>query len=377
MQCKQPSLSFINTRTGELHTEIWDYLRDGYWRSANFSAHEKNILSGVLVRAHMVPVLADFIPIEIGQTWNQVEKRIDETNFTPNTFECGLDEFLENSKRFFEKFAGKRIGVQLSGGVDSSLIIGLLKYFGISHSLVGFCTDRYEFRTESFIQKLLANQAEKSQLINYEDFLPYSGLFGVIPHQHPNLSSAGLATYQAMASNCVDLGVDILLTGCGGDVAFGNEVICNKYSWIPAIFNDSWLQDKVYTPKGVQVVSFFSNHEILECLWNLRLGQKADPRKLWARNFFRDFLPRELVDYTYKADFWGLYIDGLVNSLPEIRFIHKRAYELSENSYFEDANLHRMLQSDLYNCDQQLYQRLEARISSAVWINSLASHSCS
>ena len=79
---------------------------------------------------------------------------------------------------------------------------------------------------------------------------------------------------------------------------------------------------------------------------------------------------------TYKADFWGLYIDGLVNSLPEIRLIHKRAYEFSEDSYFEDANLHRILQSDLYNCDQQLYQRLEARISSAVWINSLASHSC-
>ena len=371
MQCKQPSLSFINIRTGDLHAEIWEALRDGYWRSADFVAHETNTLNGVRARAHIVPVLADLIPIELGQTWNRLEKQINEVKFTPNTFECGLDEFLGRSEKFFKNFADMRIGVQLSGGVDSSLIIGLLKYFKISHSLVGFCTDRYEFRTESFIQKLLANQAERSQLINYEDFLPYSGLFGVIPHQLPNLSSAGLATDQAMASNCVDLGVDILLTGCGGDVAFGNEVHSDKCLWIPAIFNDSWLQDMVYTPKGVHVVSFFSDHEILECLWNLRLGQKADPRKLWARNFFRDFLPRELVDYTYKADFWGLYIDGLNNSLPEIRNIHKKAYELSCNHYFEEENLNQILKNDLYNCDQKLYQKLEAKISSAVWINSI------
>jgi hypothetical protein len=109
----------------------------------------------------------------------------------------------------------------------------------------------------------------------------------------------------------------------------------------------------------------------LECLWNLRRGQKSDPRQLWARAFFRDFLPKELVDYTYKADFWGLYIDGLIKSLPEIHAIHRQAYELSGNPYFEEANLKDILRNDLFNCDQKLYQRLEARISAAVWINSL------
>jgi hypothetical protein len=91
-------------------------------------------------------------------------------------------------------------------------------------------------------------------------------------HQHPNISSCGLFTDEAMASGCIELGINILLTGCGGDVALGSEVHNFECSWIPAIFNNSWLQDMVFTPKGVQVVSFFSDHDILECLWNLRQG---------------------------------------------------------------------------------------------------------
>jgi hypothetical protein len=177
-----------------------------------------------------------------------------------------------------------------------------------------------------------------------------------------------------MALGCIELEIDILLTGCGGDVALGNEVHSDKCSWIPAIFNDSWLQDIVFSPKGIQVVSFFSDHDVLECLWNLRRGQKSDPMKLWARNYFRNFLPRELVEYTYKADFWGLYIDGLINSLPKIREIHSKAYDLSKNPYFLEDNLNQILKEDLYSCDQKLYQRLEARMSSAVWINSLLSN---
>lgn len=371
MRYKQQRLSFINTRTGAARAEIWDDLRFGYWKTANYAAHEENILKGVLNRSHTVPVLADLLPIEIGQVWNHNEMRVEEYGFSPRALACELNEFLLKSQKFFEKFKGKHIGVQLSGGVDSSLIIGLLNHFGIIHSLIGFCNERYEFRTESFIQDLLAKRSNQTKLMSNEEYLPYSGLFSVTPHQHPNLSSCGFSANAAMALGCNELGIDILLTGCGGDVAFCNNVSSDKCSWIPAIFDDSWLQDMVFSPKGVQVVSFFGDHEILECLWNLRRGQKADPRKLWARNFFRNFLPKELVEFTYKADFWGLYIDGMVNSLPEIRSIHKRAHELSGNPYFAEENLNAILKNDLFHCDQKLYQKMEARISAAVWIKSL------
>lgn len=374
MRLKQPSLSFVNTTAGVVKSEIWSYLDNAYLKAVNYEAHEVNSLNGLKNRAQFLSVLPELLPVEIGQIWNHSKKKVEERGFSPQSSESDIDEFLLKSEIFFRKFQGKHIGVQLSGGVDSSLIIGLLKHFGIEYSLIGFCNGRYEFRTESFIQDLLAKDAKQSKLINNEDYLPYSGLSRVTPHQLPNLSSCGFAANEAMAFGCNKLGIDALLTGCGGDVAFCNNVSNGECSWIPAIFDDSWLQDLVFTPKGVQVVSFFGDHDILECLWNLRRGQKADPRKLWARHFFRDFLPKELVEFTYKADFWGLYIDGMVNSLPEIRSIHKRAHELSGNPYFAEENLNAILKNDLLNCDQKLYQKMEARISAAVWIKALLDH---
>jgi hypothetical protein len=301
-----------------------------------------------------------------------MENKIEEKKLVIEYTEVEIDDFLRKSGIFFDKFRNKHIGVQLSGGVDSSLIIGLLNYFGIRHSLVGLFTKRYEFRTESFIQNLIAEKSINPNFINHEEHLPYSGLGSVPPHQHPDASCCNFNANQAMASVCNENKIDILLTGSGGDLALGDNVHNAKCQWIPAIFNDTWLQDLVYTPKGTVVLSFFSDPDILGCIWNLRRGQKTDPKKIWARNFFRDFLPKELVDFTYKADFWGLYIDGLLNSLPEIRSIHKKAFDISGNPYFEVANFNEIFKNDLLNCDQVLYQRIEARISAAIWINSLS-----
>lgn len=374
MRLKQQSLKFFNIASGLLQDNIWSELDTGCWSLAQFKNHEKNTLNGALNRAKMVPVLPGLLPLEDGQSWNPCEKKIYETVLQPGVYDADLAGFLCKSKAFLESLQSKRIAVQLSGGVDSSLIIGILKSFCIKHTLIGYCNKRYEFRTESYIQNLLAEECDKSIFINYEAHLPYSGLFDVPPHQHPDMTCCGLSANQAMASACHDAGVDILLSGCGGDLVLGNEVDSQDCRWIPALFNYGWLQDIVYSPKGVQLLSFFSDHDILECIWNLRRGQKADPRKLWARHFFRNFLPKELVEFTYKADFWGLYIDGMVNSLPEIRSIHKRAHELSGNPYFAEENLNAILKNDLLNCDQKLYQKMEARISAAVWIKALLDH---
>jgi len=371
MRYEQPNLSFINARTSESLADIWGDLKGGYWKYSNFINHESNVLKGVRNRADYELVLPNLIPIETGQKWNIINHKLEEEIFTPELKNSGIKDFLIHSKNFFDKFSNKKIGVQLSGGVDSSIIIGLLRFFGISHTLIGYCTQRYEFRTELFIQNLLACNAKESILINYEDYLPYSGLENIPPHQHPDMTCCGFSSNQAMAAACFDASVDVLLTGCGGDLALGDTITTSKCNWIPAIFNYTWLQDIIYTPKGVHLLSFFSDPAILECIWNLRRGQQVDPEKLWARVFFRDFLPTELVDYTYKADFWGLYIDGLLSSIPEIHTIHKQAYELSGNPYFAEKNLNELLKIDLLNCDQQLYQRLEARISAAVWIKSL------
>jgi hypothetical protein len=234
-------------------------------------------------------------------------------------------------------------------------------------------TDRYEFRTEHFIQKKLMEEADETILINHEDYLPMSRIDRVPPHQLPNLSSCTCSSNMAMAHACVELGVDILLTGAGGDVLLGTEAPERTFNWRTGIFYDEWLQDMVYAPHGVKLVPFFADWGIVECIWNMRRGQSEDISKIWARKKFKDFLPRELVDYTFKGDFWGLYIDGLNNSLPHLRKLHDEAFELTNNCYFKRHNLEALLSQDLFNCDQSLYQRIEARASSAIWYVSIAS----
>lgn len=285
----------------------------------------------------------------------------------PERVEAGITEFLWTVERFFGKFTGMRLGVQLSGGLDSSLIIGLLRYFGIPYSLVGMFTNRYEFRTESAIQRKLAADAQRAILLNYEEHLPLTALDEVPAHQHPDLSSCGFAADDAMAAACVEVGIDVLLSGFGGDIVLGNEAPCDSYPWRPAIFNDTWLQDLVYGRRGVELMPFFGDADVSACIWNMRRGQAADPSKLWARDYFRTFLPTELVNFTYKADFWGIYIDGLLNAIPDLRHLHERAFELTGHPYFAEQSLNDLLSCDLSTCDKHLYQLIEARISSALW----------
>jgi hypothetical protein len=173
MRLEQPNLSFFNTQSGLLQANIWSDLDSGCWKTAQFKIHEANILNGALNRANMVPVLPDLVPLEAGQRWNHLEKRIEEKLLHPQLLNSGLEDFLCKSQAFFEKFRNKHIAVQLSGGVDSSLIIGLLSFFGIKFSLIGYYNRRYEFRTESYIQKILAESCDDVILINYEYNLPY------------------------------------------------------------------------------------------------------------------------------------------------------------------------------------------------------------
>ena len=67
---KQPNLSFINSQTGEILTDIWKVLEGGYWKFSNFTHHESNIMKGVRNRADYDPVLPNLVPIENRQKWN-------------------------------------------------------------------------------------------------------------------------------------------------------------------------------------------------------------------------------------------------------------------------------------------------------------------
>jgi hypothetical protein len=370
---QEPSIHFRHIYSGEIYLDIWDQLEQGLWRYIIPENYEYNVKQGMLNRTSWRPELKDILPIYPGMKWCDQQKQRVDPYFVPIEQESCLKDFLIAAESFFEPYLEKKIGVQLSGGLDSSIIIGLLKYFGIPFSLVGMFSTSYAFRTERHIQQILAECGNTSILINYEDHLPFSELQLVPKFQYPDNLCLNFSADNAMALECENLGIDVLFTGNGGDNVFAEKVpaIPDQCTWRPQVFIDSWLNDIVYAPRSVQLKPFYADKQIMNTIFNLRKGQQEDNLKVWARQFFKDFLPDELVNYTYCADFWGLYIDGLHGSISKVRDLCNSAYELTENSYFSNKSVSELLNQDLLNANKSMYQEIESRLSLAVWLNAL------
>ena len=50
----------------------------------------------------------------------------------------------------------------------------------------------------------------------------------------------------------------------------------------------------------------------------MRAGHQEDPQKIWARDYFKDYLPSELSKYRYKASFGAVYDCGLEQAREDI-----------------------------------------------------------
>ena len=307
-------------------------------------------------------------------SWNSLQCRLEDLRFQPSLAVVSLGELVEAARVLFSRYEGRHIGVQLSGGVDSSIVIGLLRACGIPYSLVGLSTERYEFRTERHVQLKLAEECGNAELIDYEQCLPLAGLETVCSHAWPDLSCINFASDTCMAEACNRLGIEVLFSGSGGDVILGTAVPENPEDcdWHPQIFNYPWPKEVVYADHGVELVAFYDDPQIVNGLYNLRRGQRDDAKKLWARQFFLNFLPSELVDFTYCADFWGVYVDGLQGALNTIRNLNSQAYELTGFRYFEPSSLECLLSEDLFQTKKTLYQKIESRAVLSVWINGIA-----
>lgn len=366
-------IEYINLLTEEKHENIWPLLRKGEWKKIDSEKFEYNNLKGVLKRNEWKPVIGGILPIYPGMIWDSKIKRYIDKPYIPNKLEPGIKTVLTAAEKFFRKYEGKNIGVQLSGGLDSSIIIGLLKYFNISFCLTGMTTNRYEFRTEKHIQHKLQNWSDETILIDYEQHLPLSNLHDIPQSQYPDLSVLNYSSEEAMANECKRLGVEILFTGDGGDNLLAEPIPIDPVNctWLPQVFSDSWLAENVYTPLGIKLVSFYNDPGIMDAIFTLRLGQKEDNAKLWARDYFKDFIPHELANYTYCADFWGLYIDGLHQVIPEAKELFRIAYEATGHSFFSKEAEKELFDQDLLHAKKEMYQKIETRVALAAWLNRL------
>lgn len=364
----QRGLRFVEVTTGLTQEDLWQKIHAGLWKYADLLAHEQNTNLGLPARSDWKSVFPGYKALSPSQTWDAKSGRVAEATFPEIASPPSL---LDAASSFFGSLSGERIGVQLSGGLDSSLIIGLLRHLSVPHTLIGLTTTRYEFRTETFVQTVLSRETRDSILIDYETCLPLAQLEQVPPHQQPDISACNFASNHALARACASAGITVLLTGAGGDVLLGSDAAASICPWLPGIFHDEWLDDLVYRPLGVRLLPFFAQPEVGVALWSLRRQKGEDIQKLWARQFFASLLPRELSEFAYRADFWGLYIDGLRQALPTLKHLHERAYELTKLDYFHPRHLALIDGAATLDCDQRQAQTIEARASSAAWAVSL------
>jgi hypothetical protein len=369
----QSSIHFRSTQNGLYYDSIWEQLKGGIWKNIS----PENLLDSALIdgvdRTLYKPVLKDFYLVHKGMLWNESKKIPYDPVFIPKKVDVNLDLFLKDTYRFFKQYEGRKIGVQLSGGLDSSIIIGLLHFFKIPFKLIGLANKRFEFRTESVIQNLLSEWAEETILIDYETCLPYSHIDKVPPHQYPEEYIRTFGPDFIMAQKAKEIGIEVLLTGQGGDNVFGDEILENPFElkWMPHTYHLGWLEDLVYTPKGIELVPFYADKRISELIYNLRRGEKKDVPKFWARQFFKDFLPSELVDYTYHSDFWGFVISGVQEVMPKLPLLFEQTYDLTQNNFFNKERVKELMAIDLLDHKKETYMQIEPLLGIAVWIDSL------
>jgi hypothetical protein len=367
------SLKYLTTDSKQIVSNFSEVITSLPWNRLVPENFEANVLKGLRLSDEWQSIIKGYEVLPPGTCWDEQKGRIRERFFKPGYSVTFLSEFLDAAEEFFSQFEGRLIGVRLSGGLDSSLIIGMLRHFDIPHALIGMATDRYEFRTERSIQETLASSCEYVRLVDYEKHLPLSSL-GLVPaHEYPDLSINNFSAEDAMAKACSELGVEVFLGGSGGDVVLGSSVSSEStlFEWPAQIFNCFWLKDVVYKPHGIELVEFYENAKIINALFHLRKGQPWDSQKKWARKFFRQFLPTELSEFTYKADFWGLYHDGLSKAKETILEIHEKALAITGHSYFAADCLLPLFEQDLLTSNKTLHQKIEARAALATWVASL------
>ena len=339
-------------------------------KTLNPDNFEFNTKKGVLKRDEWLRIFSDYAIIYEGMYWDNENNKAKEVAYIPRSIDTNWDSFIKVCETFFAKFNGKKLGVQLSGGLDSGIIIVILDYLKIPYYTVGLESKRFEFRTENKIQKILARKSVKSVLINFDSYLPFSRSSSIPKHLYPDIHSINFSTQNAMADVCENLGIEVLLTGDGGDNLFG-ESIPENIKYYPHVYCPEWHREFVYKPKGVELLSFYANTDLIDIFFNLRRGQSDDNSKKWARMFFSNILPPELSLFDYRADFWGIYQSGLFNELDEICKTMDKAYKISHLTQFSLDSWGKLISSNLNNINKENYQSIESRIALAIWINSL------
>ena len=369
----QPSLCFYNSVTQKVQQDIWVELEQGLWQDYKIDNRLYNDALGETNQSKWKPVFENIYPVYPGFKIIDGQK-IEDCFYDPKvTTKADKSSFYDAASKFLNRFYGEKIGVHLSGGLDSSLIICILKMLGIPFYLVGLQSNRYEFRTEKIIQNILAPLGIETVLLDMDEYPFYSDLLLTPKHQIPDSNIKVNKAHQAVADEFKRMRVTVVFTGQGGDTLLTEDMTKHKLKRfnIRNEFTFPWDEDLIYSPRGIKLISFFSCTDIIDQICSLRQNMKEDVQKWWARNFFKDILPRELSEYAYCADFFGHSMSGLEAAKQDIKLLFEESYELTGHPIFSPSQTDRMLETDVFSFEYKDYCEFCTKISIAVWYHSL------
>ena len=306
--------------------------------SESFAAHVANETNPPIHLNEYQPVLPDIYPIPARTKWSY-----EDGIFTKLKKNIKLSEdltfgsCLKNSKRLLKNTKGK-IAVEISGGLDSSIMIGALEKLGYEPVLIGTFSNLYKFRTEKYIQETIAKKF-KNVILSESFSLQFTNLLETPVHFLPSYTSL----HHNVAANTIRLleehDVKCVFQGTAFDAVLVEAAINNPNDLRWPTLQDNWLHDYVFAPQGVAYIDVAALSPIKQVLLSLRNGQAKDVQKWWARKFFASVIPPELSNYAYKANFGPLWWDGLLSSSEQIIQVVDTAWKITSLPVFENFKM--------------------------------------
>lgn len=291
------------------------------------------------------------------------------------TKQSTLPPSIEHLTRGYIRAArGSTIAVELSGGLDTAILIGVLANHSTTPvTLVGIASKRFEFRTERAVQEYYANKYINTSLIAQESVLPFEGLSEIPIHVYPDSAALYFHRHFMLATAAKKLGATVILNGNAGDTLFchgRNKIgtVIDVLAYEGWGISEDWLNRYCYSKLGLRYISAYSLKNVSRLLLGLRANELEDPLKLWARRHFSMYLPPQLSAFAYKATHDAWLVEGLNTSFDEIATVFSTAYAFARNDNFSKYSLVKTVSniSTIPDCDKQAFL---ARLAYATWIH--------
>jgi asparagine synthetase B (glutamine-hydrolysing) len=286
------------------------------------------------------------------------------------------DQIEKLGEKYLNITKHKKIAVELSGGLDTSIIIEFFLKKKIDFHLIGFISDRWEFRTERAIQEYYINKIKNHTLFSYENNPAFNDLKNSPPHPLPQQESLFYKRHQIVAEAAIRNKCDYVFSGEAGDQIFGfstedvitgNDLPSGYGFWS---LSELWNSEFIYRVRGVEYISALAVGDIPAYLMSRRSEQKSDHMKLWIRKELKNILPSMLSKYAYKGFHDGWVAEGLrlaeasINTIASISFDAINHPELEPKKLIHDSQIYSSM-------SESLRSNFLARLAFVNWLHSL------